>query len=299
MLRDAPAVEVSCPAKLNLSLAILGLRTDGFHALHSVVAQTSFADKLRVEWRAQGSPAQDCLQIGGGIIIEGDNTILQTIRLFRRSANFNEGAFHVQLKKLIPVGAGLGGGSSDAVAAIRAIRAIFPEMAGQVDWRAIASSIGSDCPLFLSEEPVIMEGRGEVIHPLPASLSGRFRGRPVILFKPSFPIHTGEAYRRLASASCYSTTEAVGSLMREWETGGAALPPRCNDFERLLDDWMPSLSVVLMRLQDRHGMDARLSGSGSACFVFPENPAFAITILTEELERAWGPFYWMQETSIK
>lgn len=291
-------MEHACPAKVNLSLAITGKRMDGFHELHSVVAQTTFGDTLRLEWQQAGTAEADSVIVDGVNLPQGDNTVAHALRLFREASEFRMGAFTARLQKRIPVGAGLGGGSSDAVATLKALQDMFGEQAYGIDWETLATMIGSDCRLFMEEGPVIMEGRGDKVSPLPPGLASRIRGRPLVLFKPDFSISTMEAYRRLAKGRHYSEPARVKALMQDWSAGNHALPDRCNDFERLLDEWIPSLALVLDRLRRLHGLDARLSGSGSACFVFPSDGASVIPVVKKELESAWGQFFWLQQTEL-
>ena len=302
MLPDERPLRIECPAKVNLSLAILGKREDGFHSLHSVVAQVGLADSLELQWRADGSPEGDTVQVEGAQL-PPDNTVATALRLFREASGFDRGSFRASLVKHIPSGAGLGGGSSDGVGALRALRQLFGPAVASVNWEELAGRIGSDCPLFLRDGPVVMEGRGEIIRPLESGLAKRFRGRELILFKPRFSINTAEAYRRLAAGGYYGPrgghlVEAVRERMRSWHEGEAALPPAWNDFEHLVGDWMPSLAVVLHRLREVHGLDARMSGSGSACFVFPNEQGFDRNAVEKELREAFGTGYWIQQTTL-
>lgn len=286
---------MTCPAKINLSLAVLGKREDGFHALHSVVAQTAFGDDLSVEWDP------DCQQ-GDSVVIEGadlkgkDSTVWQALQIFRHAADLQSGGFRIHLSKRIPIGAGLGGGSSNATGLFRALQELLPELSANLDWPGMAGQVGSDCPLFLHQDPVIMEGRGERIRPLDEALSSRIASQPVILFKPAFSTPTGEAYQRLAKGGFYRPEGDVERDMLGWANSSDMLPPRWNDFERLVEHWLPSLAVVLNRLRTVHGLDARMSGSGSACFVFAKDSTFTMNSLQEELASAWGRAFWIVET---
>ncbi len=162
---DQP-VTLTCPAKVNLSLAILGPREDGFHALHSVVAQTSFGDELTLEWNPAGPVDKDVVVVQDALLPEADNSVRRAIQAYRRAAGFTAGAYTATLIKRIPVGAGLGGGSSDAVATLKALRQLHGPEFPDVDWSTLAANLGSDCPLFLNDNPVVMEGRGEQLTPL-------------------------------------------------------------------------------------------------------------------------------------
>ena len=298
MPRPACSESESCPAKINLTLAVTGRREDGFHNLHSIVAQTEFGDRLFLDWdpAAQGP---DQLSAGEGKLPEGDNSVLQAIRLFREKTGLREGRLSGLLDKRIPIGAGLGGGSSDAAAALRILQRMFPDASAGHDWVRLSASIGSDCPLFFSSQPVLMRGRGEWIEALPPDLVQRLSGQPVLLFMPPFPISTPEAYRRLAAARLYTLADTAAASFAEWQAATDRFPPTGNDFERLARHWMPSLGVVLDRLHLRAGLDARLSGSGSACFAFAEGGSFDMEILASELESAWGPHAWVQFTCLK
>ena len=290
---------VLCPSKINLYLAVHGLREDGFHSLSSIASQTSFGDELRLDLSRESSLGQDVVVVDGAVIPEGTNTVLAALRQFRLATGFSDGYFTASLRKRIPLGAGLGGGSSDAAGTLKALRTLFPGMSESVDWPALAAAVGSDCPLFLAEGPVRMEGRGEKIRPLEATLADRLRGRRVLLFKPRFGVETAEAYRRLAELSLHTPFEEADSELSAWGDSGDILPPRRNDFERLMESWMPSLPVLLGRLREKHGLEARLSGSGSACFAFPREGSSDNSIICEEMRRAWGEGFWITEAVLK
>ncbi len=295
MLAPRNQVELTCPAKINLSLAVLGKRQDGFHDLHSVVAQTAFGDDLSVECDPDDQ-REDSVIIKGADLAGKDSTVWHALRVFRQAAAIRNGTFRINLTKRIPIGAGLGGGSSNATGLFRALQELFPELSGEMDWNGMAEQVGSDCPLFLHPNPVVMEGRGERIKKLDTDLANRIASQSVILFKPAFSTPTGEAYKRLAKGGFYRAMGDVEKDMRAWADGSEMLPARWNDFERLVEDWLPSLAVVLARLRNVHGLDARMSGSGSACFVFAKDSTFAMTRVQEELATAWGRAFWIVET---
>ncbi|MEY3001510.1 MAG: hypothetical protein RL648_1724 [Verrucomicrobiota bacterium] len=291
-------VEERCPAKINLTLQVLGRRGDGFHALHSVVAQTQFADTLRVSWDASAT-GPDRVNIEGA---EGEIeqcSVLEAFRLVREATQVAHGRLSAELSKAIPVGAGLGGGSSDAVGALRALGRLWPEATARLDWAGLALAIGSDCPLFLRSEAVVMEGRGERIAPLAAPLQARLKGRPVILFKPPFAINTAEAYRRLAAAAVYSSEAGAVEALREWEDSGADLPPLRNDFMRLAEGWLPTFPTLLGQLRETFGWRTQLSGSGSACFAFPDADESDTKGAIEVIRAAWGEDFWLVRTALK
>ena len=299
MSSQSRSVALVSPAKINLTLAILGQREDGFHDLQSIVAQTEFGDDLVIEWSEEGEPAGDRVLTEGAEIPGDDNSVMAAFRVFRATTSFEKGAFTARLKKRIPIGAGLGGGSSNAAIALKAMADLLPDISVGCDLFAMAAEIGSDCPLFLSDRPVLMEGRGERITALDDELADRLRGRSAILFKPRFPINTAEAYKRLAQGRFYSPVSESEEAISAWKRSTDNLPVPINDFQRLLGEWMPTIPIVLERIRSHHGMDARLSGSGSACFAFPEGIPSAKSRISEEMERAWGKGSWIEEIRLK
>jgi 4-diphosphocytidyl-2-C-methyl-D-erythritol kinase len=294
--RIVDTVEVFSPAKLNLFLAITGRRPDGFHELLSVAAPLQWGDRLRAEATAGEGFTLACGE--PSVPTDGTNLILRAARAFQAAAGRPVGA-RFTLEKRIPLGAGLGGGSSNAVAALRALNRLAGEPLGAAALAALAAELGSDCPLFLAEGPVVMRGRGERISPLPALAAGRLRGRRALLFKPGFPIATAWAYRRLAESGDYAPAAEAAARLAAWEAGSAPGEDLlANGLEAVAFAKFPALPVLLDRLRSRCGLAPRLSGSGSACFaLLPEDvglPAGAIAAIRE----AWGPSAFVQEARL-
>lgn len=151
----------AAPAKLNLTLEVLGRRPDGYHALRTIMQTISLADQLTVTSAANLTFTCDDPALGGP-----DNLVLRAATALRQAAAVTAGA-HITLEKHIPTAAGLGGGSSDAAAALLALRELWA-----LDWprerlAALAAAIGSDVPFFLWGGTALAEGRGERITPLP------------------------------------------------------------------------------------------------------------------------------------
>ncbi len=168
--RLMPVVRLA-PAKVNLTLAVLGVRPDGFHELHSVIAPTGVVDRLSVSPLPPGG--HDTLHVAGfdaGPV--ADNLVLRAVAAARRAAReagFGPDApppLAARLEKRIPVAAGLGGGSSDAAAALDAALEAWGVDLGVETRLAVAASLGSDVPFFLAGGPALVEGRGERLTPL-------------------------------------------------------------------------------------------------------------------------------------
>ncbi len=289
-------ISLFAPAKLNLFLAITGRRPDGFHDLVSVVAKLDFGDTLHVE------PADNFSLDGSDPAVPGDesNLVLKAARAFAVATQW-EGGARFYLEKRIPMGAGLGGGSSDAVAALRALtsvstRSLEPETLAQV-----AAQLGSDCPLCLANGPVIMRGRGEQVEALPERAAVRLRGRRVIVFKPGFGISTPWAYARLAAgapASYLPVAEAearLGAWIANPEAPAEAL--LFNNMEPPAFAKFVALPVLLEQLRSEFGLAPRMSGSGSACFAFLDEK-MATAPVVAAIRAAWGVSAFVQEARL-
>ncbi len=298
---SSPAVtplELSCPAKLNLCLAVTGRRADGFHELVSLVAPLGLADTLRVEPAAGFSLACD----DPAVPLDDTNLVLRAAAEFRRASGWSGGArFH--LTKRVPMGAGLGGGSSDAAAALRALNQLAGNPLNPSALAAVAARVGSDCPLFLAGGPVVMRGRGEQVELLAPAAARRLTGRRVLVFKPAFGISTPWAYGRLAAdapAGYLPSAEAeerLAGLVRALERGEPVEARLFNSLERPAFAKFLALPVLLEQLRARCGLAPRMSGSGSACFVLlPDTAAVAPVIAA--VRAAWGPSAFVAETNL-
>ncbi len=279
---------VSAPAKLNLFLAITGRRPDGFHDLVSVAAQLNFGDTLCVEPAAEFTLTCDQPEVP----CDESNLVLKAARAFAKATEWGGGA-RFFLEKRIPMGAGLGGGSSDAVAALRALnRLAGPAHAlSPAALQEVAAQLGSDCPLFLHDGPMVMRGRGERIAALPEAAAVRVRGRRVLVFKPGFGIATPWAYAQLAAgapASYLPAVEAEARLAAWLEDFTAPLEALLfNNMEPPAFSKFLALPVLATELRGRFGVESRMSGSGSACFALLDDKTPAKPIL-DAIRAAWG-----------
>ncbi len=274
------------PAKLNLFLAITGRRADGFHELVSVAAPLDWGDTLRVERAEVYSLTCD----DPAVPVDESNLVLKAAEAFRAASGWTGGA-RFALEKRIPIGAGLGGGSSNAAAAMRALN----ELAGGVlDAGAlveVAAKVGSDCALFLQGGPVAMRGRGETVEPLGASAAARLRGRRVLVFKPAFGISTAWAYAQMVARApgSYLPAGDAEARLAAWmgDDGAAGEELLFNNMEAAAFAKFPALPLLLERLRAEFGLRPRMSGSGSACFAFLREEA-RVEVLTARIREAWG-----------
>lgn len=274
----APVVRLA-PAKLNLSLAVLGRRPDGFHALHSVMVPLALADRLSLARAAGGT---DSLHVVGAdgrpLDPDGFGSVLRGIAEARRVVGRAADAFPLaaRLEKRIPVAAGLAGGSSDAAAALEgAIEAWGADVPAE-DRRRAAAAAGSDVPFFLANGPALVEGRGEHVTPLRA-----FTGEPpgVLLVTPNAPLSTAAAFQAFdtdpvaAPANTGSTRLTSEHLAAELGPGHPAMRSAdllrragvlavANDLANAADVVLPGLRGLRRALTRLLGVPVGLSGSG-------------------------------------
>jgi 4-diphosphocytidyl-2-C-methyl-D-erythritol kinase len=205
--RLTPVVRLA-PAKLNLTLAIVGRRPDGYHALHSVMVPLALADRLSLA-PDPSAQARDTIRTEGFDPGPAEhNVVLRAIEATRRAARGHlpgaPPALAVRLDKRIPVAAGLAGGSSDAAAAIDGALEAWglSEALGSDERSALAASVGSDVPFFLAASPALVEGRGERVTPLHGlRLTASEEPPGILLVTPAVPTHTAAVFAAWAAGA--------------------------------------------------------------------------------------------------
>ncbi|MCX6952159.1 MAG: 4-(cytidine 5'-diphospho)-2-C-methyl-D-erythritol kinase [Verrucomicrobia bacterium] len=292
------ALSIFAPAKLNLFLAITGRRADGFHDLVSVAAPVEFGDTLRVAAAADGVLALTCDD--PAVPVDESNLVLKAARAFAVATGWRGGAVF-SLEKRIPMGAGLGGGSSDAVAALRALNELTGGALGPERMAEVAATLGSDCPLFLQGVPVVMRGRGERVERLAPGAAARLKGRRVLIFKPAFGISTPWAYGRMAAdgAANYLPGPRAEAWVAAWVADPAAPAEKLllNAMEGVAFEKFVALPALLGELHRRFGVSARMSGSGSACFALLADDQ-PVADIVAAIKAAWGESAFVTETRI-
>jgi len=295
-------VTILSPAKINLFLAITGRRADGYHDLVSVVAPVAFGDQLTAESRneSHGAESQFTLECDDlEVPRDGTNLILKAARLFGEAVGWKAGVAF-RLVKRIPMGAGLGGGSSNAVAALRALNHLSGAGLDHGALTSLAAQVGSDCPLFLHGGPIVMRGRGERVDPLPEAAARRLRGRRVLVFKPNFSVRTAWAYEQMAATAPASYLPAAEAERRlaAWVAGPAGAEELLgNNLEAVVFRKFLALPALLERLRSRFGVATGMSGSGSACFALLSDDAPVAEIIAA-IREAWGTLGFVETTAI-
>lgn len=290
-------LELPAPAKINLFLAVSGRRADGFHDLLSVAAPLLWGDTLYAEVEG-ASFSVGCDD--PAVPTDGANLVLRAAAAFSEATGWRGGA-RFRIAKRIPMGAGLGGASSDAVAALVALNRAAGEPLDAAGLSAVASRVGSDCALFLQGAPVVMRGRGERVAALPNEAYRRIRGIRILVFKPAFPIATTQAYAALAQGAprSYLPAAAAESRLASWiaKPGAPVEELLFNSMEAPAFAKFPAIPVLLELIRYRFGITARMSGSGSACYALLRESADTRP-LEAAIREAWGPTAFVAETRI-
>lgn len=279
------AVSVFSPAKINLFLAVTGRRPDGFHDLVSVAAPLDFGDELRAEPGGRGF-SLECDH--PDVPRDAGNLVLKAAEAFAAATGWRE-PVRFRLTKRIPPGAGLGGGSSNAVATLQALNQLAGASLAPAQLETIAAGLGSDCVLFLRQAPVVMRGRGERVELLPAPAAARLRGRHVLVFKPSFGISTPWAYGRMVARRVdYLPADEAEARLADWLGGDAPAEKLVfNNMEPAAFEKYGALPLLLGALRREAGVGAAMSGSGSACYALARDAA-AARALAGHVRVRWG-----------
>jgi 4-diphosphocytidyl-2-C-methyl-D-erythritol kinase len=244
-------MQVIAPAKINLSLRVLGRRSDGFHEIETLIAPISLCDEIKIERSGNQEIAFRC---DDPSVPKGeDNIVVRGANLFFQETKITSGISIVP-KKRIPHGAGLGGGSSDAASTLLALNELFETNLPREALGKMAEMIGSDVPFFISQSAAVCKGRGELVSPT------RLRERLlVLLLKPAFGVPTQWAYSRWRDSR-----EIPGVSYASQALDSQTF---VNDLERPVFEKFVFLAQLKMWLlkQPEVGV-ALMSGSGSTVF---------------------------------
>ncbi len=246
-------------AKINLGLFVTERRPDGFHNLESIFLPVSLCDVVEAV-RTDGEGIQFTTQ---GREIDGDIETNLCVRAYRLlSRDFELGGVDATMLKNIPIGAGLGGGSSDGAHMLKILNSLFELKLSTEELKHYAAQLGSDCPFFIENAPCFVHGRGEILEPINLSLQGQH----VVIIHPGIHVSTAEAYRGITPKSAPFDLRVISQLPRDqWQQEVT------NDFEDSVCVHHPSISQLIALLLLEGAWYARMSGSGSAVYGFFDN----------------------------
>lgn len=267
----------NAPAKVNLTLKVLGKRDDGFHALESLMVPLDLADTLTFEPATEYSLFCDA----PGVPVDESNLVTKAVRLFELRTQ-KPCTWKVTLEKKVPHGAGLGGGSSDAATAMLALNHLENTGLSVAEMAKMLASIGSDIPFFVYQQACLIRGRGEVVEPVDGT---HLRGVPILLLKPQFGVDTPDAYQRWAGAkeipgvNYQSQTMPWGEIVNDLEKPVF----QKHRFLAEMKEWLGGQPEVAA---------AMMSGSGSTMMAFLKGEGQGSDVLLDRARSNLDPTLW-------
>lgn len=258
-------IRVSAAAKINLDLRILDRRSDGYHEVQTLLQTIDLTDEISAT--AAPSDVLDLQVTPAGVVSSGsDNLMMRAAELLRRHAGVGTGA-KLELTKKIPIGAGLGGGSSDAAAALVLLDLLWGLHLQPLELQELAAEIGSDVPFFLTGGLALATGRGEIIRPLPD-----LDDCGVVVCTPPIEVATADVYARFACGSRLTAggpNATVDAFAAGLENAGKSVLPwqdLGNDLEPVVVEGWPEVGRAVAALKAKDPLHAAVTGSGAAAF---------------------------------
>ncbi len=241
-------------AKINLGLNIVSKRNDGYHNLETVFYPVAIKDALEVVPAA----GEKGIFKQSGILLDGNpeqNLVIKAYTLLRKEYSLPE--IDIYLRKNIPFGAGLGGGSADGAFMLKLLNNIYSLNISEEHLEFYASQLGADCPFFIRNKPVFATGTGNIFTPIDLSLKGYY----IVLIKPDIHVSTKDAFSRITPQQPeLSLTEIIKNPIETWKE------TMVNDFEKSVFYQHPSIEGIKNRLYRSGAIYASMSGSGSSVF---------------------------------
>jgi 4-diphosphocytidyl-2-C-methyl-D-erythritol kinase len=249
-------------AKINIGLNVLEKRSDGFHNIETVFYPIETHDILEIDLNTQNCENQFSTS---GLPIDStseNNLIMKAVNLLK--SDFKIPPLRIHLHKQIPLGAGLGGGSSDAAFTLTALNEMFSLMLSENELMNYASKIGSDCAFFIANQPKFAFGKGNFLEEIDLNLSGNY----LLLVKPDIKISTVEAYSGiLPKPATRSLSLDILIQKDEWKDIIK------NDFEPLIFSKYPEIKEIKEKMYEAGALFSLMSGSGSAVYgIFEDDP---------------------------
>ena len=272
---------LEAPAKINLSLHVEGRRSDGYHELRGLVAFADIGDELHLQKPGPDQSGQWSLQCKGPFAAQlagasnnpDDNLVIRAAALYAKRASCElSGLF--TLTKNLPIASGIGGGSSDAAAALRLLQNFNPNPLSTRELARLAMEIGADVPMCLTPKAQLIAGRGEVLWPL-----RDFPALPAVLVNPRVPVSTKTVFETLSAPQLVDHFKPKQPALPKPRTPSAMisyLHEQRNDLQAPALKAAPVISKILKILANDKNCDlARMSGSGATCFGLYESEEIA------------------------
>lgn len=289
IMSSSPAVEEFARAKINLALHVTGRRADGYHLLDTLAAFPGIGDRLTAE-------PSDTLTLeisgpfGAGLEAGDSNLVLKAARLLAARSPGPCGA-RLVLEKNLPVASGIGGGSADAAAALRLLKALWRIEIANAGLAALALEIGADVPMCLASTPLIARGIGDEITRAP-----RLPEAGIVLVNPGVAVETPAVFKALAKRDNPPLPPLPGSFSDAADLS-AWLADARNDLEAAAISLTPTIADVLAALNAQpETLVARMSGSGATCFALCESVEQARS--AAKRLKAQHPDWWVQAATL-
>ena len=244
-------------AKINLGLHILSKRADGFHNIETVFYPVQWNDILEII--PAGTKERGGIQLSNsGVKIMGSAKKNLCVSAYEHlKTKYELPSVQMHLHKMIPVGAGLGGGSSDAAHALMLLNNLFNLNLTKEELQMEAAKLGSDCAFFIHNKPVLAKGRGDEFEKISLTLKGYF----LAIIKPDVHVNTAEAYKNVTPVSeRKSLKKIISHPIEEWKNS------LINDFEKTIFKKFPVIEYIRRELYTYGAIYASMSGSGSAVY---------------------------------
>lgn len=273
------SVVVDAPAKLNLSLDVVGKRSDGYHELQTLMVRVGLYDRLRFSGSNSGQIELSCRCVsaaghdGGESIPTGDaNIIVRAARLLQEETGCSQGA-RIELFKRIPTEAGLGGGSSDAAATLLALNQLWQLDLSEAELRRLGARLGSDVPFFLFDTTAaVCGGRGELVEPIHLSQHVNF-----VVARPKTGLSTAEVYRHCTPSGTADDNRGLVSALQSGRLRQIASRLH-NALQAPAERLNSDVSHIISQLANQQLLGPTMSGSGTACFGISVSHRQALTV---------------------
>ena len=241
-------------AKINIGLNITEKRSDGFHNIETIFYPIKLSDILEIKiTKEKYSITTTGISIDNGL--NKNNICTQAFELLKKQYSIDPAQIH--LHKIIPTGAGLGGGSSDAAFTLSMLNTIMKLNLSISDLQQLAEQTGSDCPFFIVNKPAYATGKGTVLTPVDIQLKGYFM---VLVYHP-ITINTANAYKKIIpKKTAQKLPELIQTPIENWKENIK------NDFEKIIFIQHPEIKMIKTQLYDSGALFASMSGSGSAVY---------------------------------
>ncbi len=243
--------------KINIGLKVLNKRKDGFHNLESVFLPVNWCDALEIIENKKPSTSK-VIFTSTGLPIKGDNQNNLCVKAYHLlDEEFNLPPIKMHLHKIIPMGAGLGGGSSDGAFTLKLLNELFSLKLTTAQLKSRAAKLGSDCPFFIKNKPAFVSGRGEKIKEIGLNLEGK----QIVIVHPQLHIGTAEAFQNITRRPYkFELNNLPDWKIKTWQKKVE------NDFEGYAFRSYPVLEKIKKSMYEKGAIYASMSGSGSAIY---------------------------------